>query len=399
MRSTGDARPEILFATIAAGGGHLATARAMAEAVERHYPGRFGLRVSDYMKDVGVTDFDRRHKESWRRALGFPALVVAGQRLIDAFPRITVAGQGRLLRGFARAAAEDLKTDPPLLVVSNHGLVTTGLAEAKRLFGLEVPVLTFAHEPNGEISAYWADPRADRVVAPSRETSSDLARLGVPAEKIEVLGDPATYPVGYPVRGAFLDAPGKAEARARLDLPEGFTCLVGFGAEGVGTRQRRMVEELLGAGPNFRVVAVTGRNEALRKDLAGIRSDRLRVEGFVGDMASYLAAGDVFVGKAGPGSVYEALAVGRPVILTGYAALNERAVTRFVGREGLGSYAPATATLVREVRRYAQDPALLEEAARRCRALNLAGATESLARYVVRYAQCHTPGGAPGDGV
>ena len=33
----------ILFATIAAGGGHLATANAIAEAVEQHYA-RFGER-------------------------------------------------------------------------------------------------------------------------------------------------------------------------------------------------------------------------------------------------------------------------------------------------------------------------------------------------------------------
>ena len=46
-------RPTILFATIAAGGGHVAGAWAMAESVERHYPGRFELRVSDYMKDLG----------------------------------------------------------------------------------------------------------------------------------------------------------------------------------------------------------------------------------------------------------------------------------------------------------------------------------------------------------
>ena len=52
---TGAGRPEILFATIAAGGGHVATARAMAEAIERYYPGEFDLRVSDYMKEVGVT--------------------------------------------------------------------------------------------------------------------------------------------------------------------------------------------------------------------------------------------------------------------------------------------------------------------------------------------------------
>jgi hypothetical protein len=41
---------------------------------------------------------------------------------------------------------------------------------------------------------------------------------------------------------------------------------------------------------------------------------------------------------------------------------------------------------VREVRRYAGDPALLEEISRRCRGLNLASSTERFAHHIVRYA-------------
>ena len=133
-------RPTILFATIAAGGGHVATARAMAEAVEHHYPGCFELRVSDYMKEVGakkVADLDRLHKGTWRFMLRYPSLARGSQRLMDAFPRATIAVQRRLVRGFARAAADDLSHDPPQLIFSNHGLMTAGLAEAKRIGGLE----------------------------------------------------------------------------------------------------------------------------------------------------------------------------------------------------------------------------------------------------------------------
>src|SRR5919199_2123990 len=102
-------RPTILFATIAAGGGHVAGAWAMAEAIKRYYPGCFELRVSDYMKEVGIAGLDRFHKDSWRRALRYPILARAGQRVIDGFPRLTIAAERRLLRDFARAAASDLR--------------------------------------------------------------------------------------------------------------------------------------------------------------------------------------------------------------------------------------------------------------------------------------------------
>lgn len=375
-------RPGILFATIAAGGGHVATARAMAEAIERYYTGEFELRVSDYMKEVGATELDRLHKDSWRRALRYPVLARAGQRLIDAFPGPAIAVQRRILRSFARAAARDLNGRCPRLVVSNHGLITTGLAEARRLYSLKTPVLTFATEPHN-ISAYWAEPQADHVVVPSEEVRRDLISLGVPPERLAV--------VGYPVRQSFLCPPSKEEARRQLGLQDRFTCLVAFGGEGVGGDQRRLVGALLGSGDAPQVVAVTGRNVALKAGLGRLRAGRgrLRVEGFVEDMAPYLAASDVFVGKAGPASVYEALAVGRPVLLTGYAGLNEKGVLRFAVREGLGSYVGGWTELLREIRRYAADPALSEEVSRRCRALDLGYATERLARYVVRYARRH----------
>ena len=67
----------------------MAVARAMAEAVEHHYPGRFELRVSDYMKGSArkVADLDRLHKDIWRFMLRYPILARGSQRLMDAFPR------------------------------------------------------------------------------------------------------------------------------------------------------------------------------------------------------------------------------------------------------------------------------------------------------------------------
>ena len=352
----------------------------MAEAVERYYPGAFGLSVSDYMKDLGILGLDRFHKDSWRRALRRPISARLGQRVIDAFPRLTIAAERRILRDFARAAAADLKRKSPVLVVSNHGLISTGLAEAKHRYGLRVPVLTFATEVFN-ISAYWGEPRADRVIAASEDGRERLMRFGVPKERITV--------IGRPIRQAFLNAPDKPDARLNLGLEDRFTCLVSFGGEGVGRDPRGLIGALLGSGLPLQIVAITGRNEILMEELRALYpgSDALRVEGFVENMAEYLAACDVFVGKAGPSSVYEALAVGRPVLATGYAGLNELGIARFIEREGLGRYAKSNEALAREVRRYAADPTLLEEVAGRCRELDLARTTERFAHHIVRYAR------------
>ena len=372
-------RSTLLFATIAAGGGHVATAQAMAEAVERYYPGQFELRVSDYMKDVGTIKLDRRHKDAWNRALRYPILARSGQRLIDTLPRLTIAAQRRILRNFARTVATDLSKAPPLLVVSNHGLITTGLAMSKRRYGLKIPVLTFATEPHN-ISAYWADPQADHIVVPSEEVRRDLLRLGIPSNKITI--------IGYPVRQAFLNVPDKAKARMRLTLEHRFTCLVSFGGEGLGGNPRKLIRTLLSSDVPLQIVVITGRNRGLKGQLQKLHpeSDRFRIEGFVNDMAEYLAASDLIIGKGGPASVYEALAVGRPVLVTSYVGLNERAVVRFIEHQGLGHHVKSPAALLEKVRHYASNPALLQEVVLRCRRLDLASKTEQLAHYLIHYA-------------
>jgi len=242
---------------------------------------------------------------------------------------------------------------------------------------LRVPVLTYATEPYN-ISAYWADPRADHVVVPTEAVRRDLISMGVPAHKVSVSG--------YPVRQSFLNAPPKTEAREKLELEERFTCLISLGGEGVVGGPHRLIKSVLDSGVAPQVIVITGRNAKLRRELACSRISGLKVEGYVDEMALRVAASDVVIGKAGPASVYEALAVGRPMLVTGHAGLNELGVACFVEREKLGIRAASSTALSEIVRRYAKDPALLEDVERRSRHLDLAGDTERLAHHVVRYA-------------
>ena len=382
-------KTKLLFATIAAGGGHVATAEAMAAAVTLHDPERLEATVVDYMKEVGsreaaVGALDARHKELWKRALRFPVSARLGQRVIDALPHLTLKMQRRFLTKFAEAAAADLAQRRPDLVVSNHGLLTTGLALAKRDYGLKLPVLTFATETHN-ISAYWADPQADHVLVPNAGVRADLQRMGVPLEKMEV--------TGYPVQQAFLQAPGKTEARVRLGLSERFTVLVSLGGEGIGGDPLHTVHTLAQARPHAQIVVMCGRNETLLRRVEALqvdvlRADNLRAYGFSREMAVFLAASDVVVGKAGPASVYETLAVGRPLLITSYAGLNEKGVTSFVVEQGLGHYVPSTDALLNALSLYEQNGEQNDRAQdvlARCRALDLKGQTDAVTRAVLTY--------------
>lgn len=370
----------VFFATIAAGGGHMATANAMAEALTELDPG-VGTRVSDVMAEFGFEELDRRHKNSWRQMLKRPRLVRWGQRMTDAAPVLTRTAQDLLLNRFSRAAAQRLDALAPDLVVANHGWLATALTLAQTRHAMRSKLLVYATEPF-DASALWAAPQAQCVAAPSQAAKQDLVRLGVPAAKVHVLG--------YPVSRAFLRPAAQEAARAKLGLAHAFTCLLSLGAEGVAGETVPLVRALLLQG--LQVVVITGRNAALKGALEKIaENERLLVPvGYTTAMPDYLAAADVVVGKAGPASTMEALAMGRPVIVTAYAGLNEQRVVRFLQSRSLGSYAPTPAQVVEQVAQWRR-PGQSARAARTAASLDFEGMRARLARFTLEL----TRGGHP----
>jgi len=386
---------EVLFATIAAGGGHLATAQALTGALERESGGRLRARVSDVMAEYGARDLDRRHKSAWREMLARPQLVRVGQRLADAVPSVTRALQNALLDGFARSVAVRLNAEAPRLIVVNHGWLATAFTRARTRFGLASPVVIFATEPF-DASALWSTPAAETVLAPSAAAKSDLVDLGVPAKRVLVCG--------YPVAKRFVNAPTRAEARSQLGLDDAFTCLLSLGAEGV-TGGDAVGSALRLVSEGVQVIAVCGRNEALRaRLLAEARATaagpaaagsspvdpaaaRLHVHGFAADMEVLLAASDVVAGKAGPASTMEALAVGRPVLAAAYAGLNERAVIRFLEAYGLGDFTSGYQGLPAAVMAWRDDERRREAAARVARSFGFDSVLAGLGRFLVALAE------------
>jgi len=153
----GSTKTKLLFATMQAGGGHIATAKAMQQAIEAAYPNRFDISIKDFIDTVGATKLDSRNKEMWRIALRYPVLPRVGQRVIDFSPQTSIQVQRRMVSEFADLAAEYLQKEQPDLVISNYGVVTTGLALAKERHNLKTKIITFATETHN-ICAYWADP-------------------------------------------------------------------------------------------------------------------------------------------------------------------------------------------------------------------------------------------------
>ena len=376
---------DVLFATIEAGGGHVATARAMQDALELQFPGRYRTRVSDYMLELGLTRQDRQHKALWQWLLGRPPLIRTGQRLLDSVPAATRRWHQLTLDRFARLACEDLSRSGTRLVVANHGWLATGLTLAQTRYGLQSRVLIFATEPF-DASALWAEPAASRVLTASQAARRDLIRLGLPASRVSV--------VGYPVARRFL------QPAEPLPPASGLRVILSLGGEGRGPDPVPDVLRLLAAGHSVTVLA--GRNEDLRQRLLALPdgSGSLRVLGFTDRVPELLADSHLVAGKAGPASVMESLAVGRPFLATGYAGLNELAVVRFLENRQLGGFTASAGGLLQAVNRYRDQPELIRQAAAECRRLGFSDMSRRLALALAGFLEDgEVPESAAGPGL
>jgi UDP-N-acetylglucosamine:LPS N-acetylglucosamine transferase len=64
------------------------------------------------------------------------------------------------------------------------------------------------------------------------------------------------------------------------------------------------------------VIAVCGNNKKLEAELRGMQGRlRMHVEGFTSEVPRLMQLADFFIGKPGPGSISEAIAMGLPVIV------------------------------------------------------------------------------------
>src|SRR5690625_1136412 len=196
----------VLFATIAAGGGHVAMSHAVAQNLSARYGNRVQCDISDAMLEHGAKELDAKHKQAWKRMLQLGPWVRAGQRVMDTFPTVTQYAHRAVLGTFARGLPARLDPLGYDLIITTHGWLITALNTAI-VHGLRTQVLHFAIEPF-DSNALWADTRSARVVTTSRAAKADLVRMGVPKAHIAA--------IGYPVPPAVLEPRDQEIGRAHV---------------------------------------------------------------------------------------------------------------------------------------------------------------------------------------
>lgn len=341
------------------GGGHRAAAEALAQAFDQLQPGAWDLRLVDALRGAlwPVSGFPRQYAFIARR---LPRLWGLGFRLSDGRRRAAGCEQPvawalrRSLRRLMGEAAPDL-------VVSVHPFLTQPAIRALRRLRPGTPFATVVTDlVDGH--ALWYRGRPDALVVPTRAAAARALALGADPARLHALGQPIAL--------AYLDRPPTpAEGRRRLGLdPELPLLLLSAGGDGVGPLEA-LTQRLAELPGRPQVVVACGRNEALRRRLAArwAQEPRLRILGFTREMPAYLHAADLVLSKAGPSTVMETLAAGRPMVLHGFLPGQERGNVAWLEERGVGFLRPEPAAAAALVQAWlAEGPAAL--AARQARA-------------------------------
>lgn len=347
----------LLFLVGDNGGGHRSAANAVAQALDRLWPGGFAPVICDPL--LGP-DAPRRLR--WLVGIYGP-MIRWCPWLWGVLWRVhgSPATLGWLWRTFLAPActtvARAVAASQPAMIVAFHPMTTEPAVRARDGAGGRPPVITVITDL---ITAHlaWRNPAVDHVIAPSAAMAGSLPRQGLPEERISQMG----LPVAAEFCRAPLRTPQRRALRRSLGQRGRFLVVVTGGAEGSGGMYRRTVA-ILKRVEGVDVAVICGRNRVLARRLARLATrtpgTRLTVHGYVDNMADWLRSADIVVGKAGPGTIAEALCCATPLIVTSRVPGQEEGNAEFVVTAGAGSYAPRPRQLAAEVARLRRDPAAL----------------------------------------
>jgi 1,2-diacylglycerol 3-beta-galactosyltransferase len=293
-----------------AGGGHRAAAEALRLVMEEQ--GGWKIRLVNLQELLDPIDLVRKLtglrmqdlynlmlKKGW--TFGTPQTV----RVLQFFIRLLHGQTVRLLEEFWRTSEADL-------VVSVVPHFNRALAQSLRQARPATRFVTILTDIADYPPHFWIEPQGGYLICGSDRAVSQARALGICDDRIFQASGMILHPRFY--QPDFCD--WRAERKQRGLDPDTPTGLVLFGGQG-SDAMLEIAERFDAEGPHhLQLIYICGRNEKLADALRRRRS-RLRnfVEGFTTEVPFYMLLSDFFIGKPGPGSVSEAVAMRLPVIV------------------------------------------------------------------------------------
>mmetsp|Transcript_8086 Transcript_8086/g.7917 ORF Transcript_8086/g.7917 Transcript_8086/m.7917 type:complete len:576 (+) Transcript_8086:73-1800(+) len=415
----------ILFLSADTGGGHRASAEALAKQFLIQYPGST-YKLVDIWTDHGCLPY-RTLVNTYKRMSSNPLEWRIFYHLSNTKLNEVCANLHTRLVCFGKIKRRLLKENADLVVSVHPTMNHVPLKVCTRLskdLGKHIPFFTVVTDL-GSAHCMWFERHVDTLyVASDRLYKLARRRGGTAPEKIFSTGLPIRH--GFSEQAQALGTEGRTSPQGKdyqrtirneLNIATDKQCiLVMGGGEGVGSLSEivhQMYVKLTRGGVDATICVVCGRNEKLQQELAtrynnnqdavvdvtaeiiqttGRKRRFLRrlfrrnkkskknedeelsiptsknrgtVEiiplGFLTNIPEYMIAADVLVTKAGPGTIAEAAAVGLPVMMTSFLPGQEAGNVDVVLESKFGEYNNKPTEIGEIVTSWLLDSSLLEQ--------------------------------------
>ena len=313
------------FIYFEAGGGHRSAANALRQVIERQ--GRpWEIRMVNLQELLDPLDVFRKVtglrledvynlmlKKGW--TLGSPQLTAAMHWMI----RLYHPAQVRLLGRF-------WERERPDMVVSLVPNFNRALCQA---IGAAAPFVTILTDIADYPPHFWLERQRQYCICGSDRAVEQARAMGHPEDRVFRVSGMILNPRFYDAP----DSPTRKPPGLAPDLPTG---LVMFGGEGAAVMldiARRLQDRPV------QLILICGRNQKLATRLRAMpHRQPMFVEGFTKQVPDYMRASDFLIGKPGPGSISEALAMKLPVIIArnAWTLPQERYNADWVRERGVG---------------------------------------------------------------
>jgi hypothetical protein len=340
-----------------AGGGHRSAANALCEVVRREKR-PWDMRMMNLQELLDEMDvfkkltglrlqdlYNLMLRKGW--TLGSPTLVKGMHGVIH----LLHPKQVKLLEGY-------WKNNQPDMVVSVVPNFNRAMHDAIAGVMPDKPFVTILTDMADYPPHFWIEKQKQYLICGTERARDQALKLGHAPERVFLTSGMILNPRFYePVtvnRG-----PDRAALGLDPDLPTAFMM---FGGEGSPT-MLKIAKALDASGMKLQIIAVCGKSAKLEAALKAMpHRIPVHVVGFTKEVPRFMRLADFFIGKPGPGSISEAVAMGLPVIIesNNWTLPQERYNADWVQEKGVGlSLRNFSAEIVDAVRKML-DPNLRE---------------------------------------
>src|SRR5690242_8023779 len=321
-----------------AGGGHRNAAMALEQAI-KHSPGQSNLpwevelvNLQEILDSIDIIRkltglrvqdaYNRMLQNGW--TLGSTQLMRMLQGLIRLYHEKTV----RLLERYWRGLRPDL-------VASLVPHFNRALCESLRKACPGKPFVTILTDFADFPPHFWIERQEQFLICGSERAAQQARELGHADERIFQTTGMILNPRFYNY-----EAVDREAERVKHGLEaRRMTALVLFGGQGARKKMLEIDLRLSESRLPIQLILICGKNERLLEELrAQARGIPRLIEGFTSNVPFYMQLADFFVGKPGPGSIAEAMAMGLPVIVerNAWTLPQERYNTAWVREKKVG---------------------------------------------------------------